>query len=71
MNHPTRGFIQWGCLIAGTVLVFLTAQAADSEPATPPSKAKAPAPVFVDVPDDKRLPRVLLIGDSISMGMRT
>jgi acyl-CoA thioesterase-1 len=43
-------------------------KAADAVPARPPAKAKAPSPILAEVPDDPRLPRVLLIGDSISMG---
>jgi acyl-CoA thioesterase-1 len=42
---------------------------ADPKPAAkPPAAAKAPNPAFAKVEDDPKLPRVLLIGDSISIG---
>jgi acyl-CoA thioesterase-1 len=46
----------------------VVAQAADQAKATPPRAAKKANPVLADVPDVATLPRVLLIGDSISMG---
>lgn len=54
-----------------TLLILLfaavTAPAADGAK-TAPKKAKAPNPVLAAVTDAPGLPRVLLIGDSISMG---
>lgn len=68
MKHLTHRFIRRACLVVGAGLACLLSRAADSEPDASPSKAKAPSPIFATVPDDPRLPRVLLIGDSISMG---
>ena len=53
--------------IVMTVVGFTFAHAADGKKAAAP-KAKAPNPVFAPVTDVAGLPRVLLIGDSISMG---
>ena len=50
-----------------TVVGFTFAHAAEGKKAAAP-KAKAPNPVFAPVTDVAGLPRVLLIGDSISMG---
>jgi acyl-CoA thioesterase-1 len=53
--------------IVMTVVGFTFAHAAEGKKAAAP-KAKAPNPVFAPVTDVAGLPRVLLIGDSISMG---
>ena len=53
--------------IVMTVVGFTFAHAAEGKKAAA-SKAKAPNPVFAPVTDVAGLPRVLLIGDSISMG---
>lgn len=53
-------------LLATTVVAFSFTQAADTKPA---AKAKrAPNPVYAPIQDVAGLPRVLLIGDSISIG---
>jgi hypothetical protein len=60
--------------VLGAALLPFAAQAADPKPAEPkPADAKAPAPrkpeaSLAPVADVAGLPRVLLIGDSISMG---
>jgi acyl-CoA thioesterase-1 len=52
-----------------TVLLLAAgvAGAQETKPAAPPAR-KAPPPEFAPVADDPKLPRVLLIGDSISIG---
>jgi len=51
------------CSVAGLAVVLLAlASVAEGQ-----SEAPAPDPSLVDMPDDSALPRVLLIGDSISM----
>ena len=53
-----------------TVVLFglvLGLAAQDTKPAPKP-KAKQPDPAFATVTDDAKLPRILLIGDSISIG---
>ncbi len=52
-------------LLAGSLLLPISAQAAEGPTA---AKAKAPNPVLAPITDTPGLPRVLLIGDSISMG---
>ena len=46
---------------------FTLAHAADA-PAATPAEPERPNPAFAKIVDDPRLPRVLLIGDSISIG---
>ena len=48
---------------AGTVLAD-----AETKPERPAKKARKPNPAFAPIKDDPALPRVLLIGDSISIG---
>jgi acyl-CoA thioesterase-1 len=61
-----------GLSIAGQcVLLMLTTAFARGQTAEEPSTRaadKAVDPSFIDVADDPKLPRVLLIGDSVSMG---
>ncbi|MBT5019510.1 SGNH/GDSL hydrolase family protein [bacterium] len=47
---------------------FLGNLASAQKPATKPVRKRAPNPAFATVTDDPALPRVLLIGDSISIG---
>src|SRR5688572_17205641 len=54
-------------LLSLSLTSTLFAQDDANEPTTKPAK-KVAHPSFVDVKDDPTLPRVLLIGDSISMG---
>jgi len=61
----------WKRLLAtATLLLFACslARAHEDRPASPPEPAKRVRPEFAPVEDDLQLPRVLLIGDSISMG---
>lgn len=56
-------------LFSGLVLVsFLGNLATAQNPAAKPVRKRAPNPAFAKVTDDPALPRVLLIGDSISIG---
>ncbi len=56
-------------LIVLTLVVILSAVAAGAaEPKKAPRKKRPPNPAFAPVTDDPSLPRVLLIGDSISIG---
>lgn len=56
-------------LFTGLVLVsFLGNLATAQKPAAKPVRKRAPNPAFAKVTDDPALPRVLLIGDSISIG---
>lgn len=51
------------------LLLAVAAVAQDGPPASNPARAKrAPSPAYARVQDDPKLPRVLLIGDSISVG---
>lgn len=52
-------------LLAGSLLLAVSVLAAEGPNA---AKAKAPNPVLAPITDTPGLPRVLLIGDSISMG---
>lgn len=54
------------CVLLAQFASVLPGQTA--EPAPPPAPKKAPAPSLIAVEDTPGLPRVLLIGDSISMG---
>jgi hypothetical protein len=54
------------CLLCLACSTWLRAAPAEEPTSRPTDKATDPS--FVDVPDDPNLPRVLLIGDSISMG---
>ncbi len=65
MNHPLilRSFI------AATLLGALLASVVEAAPpGATPKRARKPAPAFASVTDDPKLPRVLLLGDSISIG---
>ncbi len=53
------------CLVALGLLSLASAAEAKK---TPGAKAKAPSPVLAQITDTPGLPRVLLLGDSISMG---
>jgi hypothetical protein len=56
-------------LVLATAVSWLMAQATQgAEPAKPKPARKAPNPVMQPIQDDANLPRVLLIGDSISIG---
>ncbi len=56
-------------LFTAAFVVALTTAAQDTKPKTEVKKAKpAPNPVTAPITDEPGLPRVLLIGDSISMG---
>ena len=55
-------------LITSLLVAAVLAGAADSPKRAVPAKNKAPNPAFAQVTDDPKLPRVLLIGDSISIG---
>jgi lysophospholipase L1-like esterase len=62
--HPCRPLT----LLLATALAFASAaSAAETKKAAAP-KAKAPSPILAPVTDTPGLPRILLIGDSISMG---
>jgi acyl-CoA thioesterase-1 len=54
-------------LLLGLTLCLVSASAAETQESTAP-RAKAPNPVTAPITDTPGLPRVLLIGDSISMG---
>ncbi len=53
-----------GWLVLGTAVVLSPQQESQAQV----TKAKAPDPAFAPVMDDPTLPRVLLLGDSISIG---
>src|SRR5262245_54657148 len=53
--------------VVGLLSLALAFAVARSAPQTP-AQQKAPDPAFAEVKDDPTLPRVLLIGDSISIG---
>lgn len=56
-------------LLAAALLAAFSLSAQDAKPKTDAKKAKpAPSPVLAPITDEPGLPRVLLIGDSISMG---
>jgi hypothetical protein len=56
-------------LVLATAVSWLMAQATQgAEPAKQKPAGKAPNPVMQPIQDDPNLPRVLLIGDSISIG---
>ena len=54
-------------VIAALVLGLIAAEAADTKKSGP-ARPRRPDPAFALVTDDPKLPRVLLIGDSISIG---
>jgi acyl-CoA thioesterase-1 len=60
-----------GCYAAFLLLSLATGLAAQETKPAPKPKAKQPDPAFAAVTDDPKLPRVLLIGDSISIGYTT
>ena len=51
-----------------TLAVFLSAAAQSAQEKKTPRRKRPPNPAFAAVTDDPALPRVLLIGDSISIG---
>jgi acyl-CoA thioesterase-1 len=55
-------------LAALTLAVFLSATAQSAQEKKTPRRKRPPNPAFAPVTDDPALPRVLLIGDSISIG---
>jgi lysophospholipase L1-like esterase len=59
----THGFI-FASLLSFAALAMVQAQ--DAQPK--PKAKRAPNPAFAKIEDDPKLPRVLLIGDSISIG---
>ena len=62
----TRAFLLG---LLGTLLTLAPTSAQDPQPKTDAKKTKpAPNPILAPITDDPALPRVLLIGDSISMG---
>jgi acyl-CoA thioesterase-1 len=56
------------CLLSALWCSILPAVDAPAKPPAPAPQKKAPDPAFTQVVDDPALPRVLLIGDSISIG---
>lgn len=63
----SRNFV--ATLVVGLCALSLTASAQDAKKPKAKAPAKrAPNPVFAKIEDDPKLPRVLLIGDSISIG---
>src|SRR5512133_119554 len=63
MDHPMMSALRFPLLVALSLLTLPLLQAAGAAP-----KKKEPSPVLAAVTDVPGLPRVLLIGDSISMG---
>lgn len=57
-----------GVLIANMVSLVLVASAAETAKKQSPSKATKPNPAYEEIQDVPGLPRVLLLGDSISIG---
>jgi hypothetical protein len=57
-----------GVLIATVFSIAALASAADAPKKKAPSKARKPSPAMEEIQDVPNLPRVLLIGDSISIG---
>lgn len=57
----------WGCAIVCGLLSCSHTRAAETQPRVDPPAAESD-PALRDVPDLPGLPRVLLIGDSISIG---
>ena len=57
-----------GLVVVSLALILSAVAASAAEPKKAPRKKRAPNPVFAPVTDDPGLPRVLLIGDSISIG---
>ena len=55
-------------VITALILGLAVASAADAPKPAAPAKPRKPDPALASVTDDPKLPRVLLIGDSISMG---
>lgn len=55
-------------VITALVLGLAAASAADASKPAAPAKPKKADPAFAPITDDPKLPRVLLIGDSISVG---
>jgi len=70
MKPPTRRDFLGSFTLAGTAALLLAVSAPATEAAQPrvPRPEKSVNPALVDVPDLAGLPRVLLLGDSISMG---
>jgi acyl-CoA thioesterase-1 len=59
-----KRFAAYGLSLAALLAFFAVPAVAQNAP----KKAKAPDPAFAKITDDPKLPRVLLIGDSISIG---
>ena len=57
-----------GQFVLSLVVILSVVVAGAAEPKKAPRKKRAPNPAFAPVTDDPSLPRVLLIGDSISIG---
>ena len=56
------------CTVVTLAVLFSAAHAPAAEARKTPKKKRPPNPAFARVADDPALPRVLLIGDSISIG---
>ncbi len=65
--RPYRAFRHVAILLS-ILLLAATAAAAETKPARRPPAKRAPDPALAPIEDVASLPRVLLIGDSISMG---
>ncbi len=57
-----------GRTILSLVVIFSAVVATAAQPKQAPKKKRPPNPAFSAIADDPKLPRVLLIGDSISIG---
>ncbi|HUT90122.1 MAG TPA: SGNH/GDSL hydrolase family protein [Thermoguttaceae bacterium] len=57
-----------GLTILSLAAIFSSVAATAAEPKQAPQKKRPPSPALAAITDDPKLPRVLLIGDSISIG---
>jgi len=55
-------------IIVALLVGLVAADAADAKKPSTSARPKKPVPAFATITDDPKLPRVLLIGDSISIG---
>ena len=55
-------------IIVALLVGLVAADAADAKKPATPARPRKPVPAFATITDDPKLPRVLLIGDSISIG---
>ncbi|MCX6899485.1 MAG: SGNH/GDSL hydrolase family protein [Verrucomicrobia bacterium] len=55
-------------IIVALLVGLVAADAADTKQPAGPARPRKPVPAFAPITDDLKLPRVLLIGDSISIG---